>query len=48
MSTETSHTGFSEEQLRAAGVSSATVRFAVGIESADDIIADITQALDTI
>jgi methionine-gamma-lyase len=43
-----SHTGFSEEQLRAAGVSSSTVRFAVGIESAGDIIADITQALDTI
>ncbi len=41
-----SHAGFSEEQLRAAGVSSATVRFAVGIESANDIIADITRALD--
>lgn len=43
-----SHFGFSDEQLRAAGVSAATVRFAVGIESADDIIADITQALDKI
>lgn len=43
-----SHSGFSEERLRAAGVSSATVRFAVGIESANDIIADITQALDKI
>lgn len=43
-----SHSGFSEEQLRAAGVSPATVRFAVGIESADDIIADVTQALDKI
>jgi cystathionine beta-lyase/cystathionine gamma-synthase len=41
-----SHAGFSEDQLRAAGVSAATVRFAVGIESAQDIIADITQALD--
>ena len=41
-----SHAGFSAEQLRAAGVSPATVRFAVGIEAADDIIADITQALD--
>nr|MBA3571644.1 PLP-dependent transferase [Pyrinomonadaceae bacterium] len=40
-----SHSGFSEERLRAAGVSSATVRFAVGIESANDIIADVTQAL---
>jgi cystathionine beta-lyase/cystathionine gamma-synthase len=43
-----SHAGFSDEQLRAAGVSAATVRFAVGIEAADDIIADITQALDRI
>jgi cystathionine beta-lyase/cystathionine gamma-synthase len=43
-----SHAGFSEAQLRAAGVSAATVRFAVGIEAADDIIADISQALDQI
>ena len=41
-----SHAGFSDEQLKAAGVSAATVRFAVGIEAAQDIIADITQALD--
>lgn len=40
-----SHAGFSNEQLKAAGVSAATVRFAVGIEAAEDIIADITQAL---
>ncbi len=43
-----SHSGFSEERLRAAGVSSATVRFALGIESANDIIADVTQALGKI
>jgi methionine-gamma-lyase len=43
-----SHYGFSKEQLRAAGVSAATVRFAIGIEAAEDIIADITQALDQI
>ncbi len=43
-----SHAGYSDEQLRAAGVSAATVRFAVGIEGAEDIIADITQALDKI
>jgi len=43
-----SHAGFSPEQLKAAGVSAATVRFAVGIEAAADIIADITQALDKI
>lgn len=43
-----SHAGFSEEQLKAAGVSAATVRFAMGIEAAEDIIADIKQALDSI
>ncbi|MFN2516170.1 MAG: PLP-dependent aspartate aminotransferase family protein [Pyrinomonadaceae bacterium] len=43
-----SQAGFSSEQLRAAGVSPATVRFAVGIEASDDIIADITQSLDKI
>lgn len=40
-----SHAGFSGEQLKAAGVSAATVRFAMGIEAAEDIVADITQAL---
>ncbi len=43
-----SHAGFSDQQLKAAGVSAATVRFAVGIEAATDVIADITQALDRI
>lgn len=43
-----SHYGFSQEQLRAAGVSAATIRIAVGIEAAHDIIADVTQALERI
>jgi cystathionine beta-lyase/cystathionine gamma-synthase len=43
-----SHAGFSDQQLKAAGVSAATVRFAVGIETAADVIADITQALDRV
>jgi len=43
-----SHAGFSEEQLKAAGVSPATVRFALGIEDAADIIADVTQALSSL
>ena len=43
-----SHYGFSQEQLRAAGVSAATIRIAVGIESPDDIIADVKQALEHI
>lgn len=41
-----SHAGYSAEQLRAAGVSASTIRFAIGIEAAEDIIADITQALN--
>jgi len=43
-----SHFGFSEDQLRAAGVSAATIRIAVGIEAAEDIIADVKQALERI
>jgi cystathionine beta-lyase/cystathionine gamma-synthase len=43
-----SHSGFTSEQLHAAGVSASTVRFAIGIEAATDIIADIHQALDKI
>ncbi|MCU1264433.1 MAG: hypothetical protein JWM21_751 [Acidobacteria bacterium] len=43
-----SHAGFSDNELRAAGVSAATVRFAVGIEAAEDIIADVMQALAVI
>ncbi|HKQ99274.1 MAG TPA: PLP-dependent aspartate aminotransferase family protein [Pyrinomonadaceae bacterium] len=43
-----SHYGFTAEQLRAAGVSAATLRFAIGLEGADDIIADIEQALERI
>ena len=40
-----SHAGFSDEQLKAAGVSPATVRFALGIETAADIITDVTHSL---
>ena len=43
-----SHAGFSEGQLQAAGVSPATVRFALGIEDAADIIADVTQSLSAL
>jgi cystathionine beta-lyase/cystathionine gamma-synthase len=43
-----SHAGFSDDQLLAAGVSASTVRFSVGIEAAEDIIADVIQALDQI
>lgn len=39
------HRQLTEEQLVAAGISPSTVRFSVGIENADDIIADVAQAL---
>jgi methionine-gamma-lyase len=41
----TSHTGLSAKQLELLGVSAATVRLSVGIESGDDLIADLEQAL---
>ena len=37
---------FSDKQLIEAGVAPDLIRFSVGIENADDIIADIKQALD--
>lgn len=43
-----SHVGFTDEQLQAAGVSASTIRFAVGIEDAQELIADVTQALERI
>lgn len=39
------HRQLSDEQLRQAGVAPDLIRFSVGIEDADDIIADIEQAL---
>ena len=41
----TSHTGFSDEQLREAGVTKGMLRLSVGLEDADDVIADLDQAL---
>lgn len=40
------HRQLSEEQLREAGVEPDLIRFSVGIEDVNDIIADIKQALD--
>ena len=42
------HRQLTEEQLLEAGVNPDLIRFSVGIENVDDIIADIEQALDTI
>ena len=40
------HRQLSDEQLREAGIAPDLIRFSVGIENADDIIADIEQALN--
>lgn len=42
----TTHRQLNEDELKAAGVSSELVRISVGIENIDDIIADVSQALD--
>ena len=41
-----SHTGYSPEELARAGVDEGMVRLSVGLEDADDLIADLAQALD--
>ena len=42
----TTHRQLNDEELAAAGVSADLVRISVGIEHIDDIIADVSQALD--
>jgi O-acetylhomoserine (thiol)-lyase len=44
----TTHRQLNEEELAAAGVSADLIRISVGIESIDDIIADVSQALDAV
>ena len=41
-----SHTGYSPQELARAGVDEGMVRLSVGLEDADDLIADLAQALD--
>ena len=41
----TSQFGFSDEQLAAAGVTRGMMRFSIGLEHPDDLIADLDQAL---
>jgi cystathionine beta-lyase/cystathionine gamma-synthase len=40
-----SHYGFTNEQLRAAGISAATIRLSIGIEEIGELLADLAQAL---
>jgi O-acetylhomoserine (thiol)-lyase len=44
----TTHRQLNEQELAAAGVSADLIRISVGIESIDDIIADVSQALDRV
>jgi cystathionine beta-lyase/cystathionine gamma-synthase len=41
----TSHAGYTDEQLKAAGVDPGMVRVATGVEDATDLIADVERAL---
>jgi O-acetylhomoserine (thiol)-lyase len=42
------HRQLSDEQLIEAGVAPDLIRFSVGIENVEDIVADLTQALDKV
>lgn len=42
----TTHRQLNDKELASAGVSADLIRISVGIEHIDDIIADVTQALD--
>jgi O-acetylhomoserine (thiol)-lyase len=44
----TTHRQLNEEELKKAGVSADLVRVSVGIENIEDIIADVSQALDKV
>lgn len=44
----TTHRQLNDDELKAAGVSTDLVRISVGIENIDDIIADVSQALDNV
>jgi O-acetylhomoserine (thiol)-lyase len=47
-SASTTHRQLNAQELAAAGVSEDLVRISVGIENIDDIIADVSQALDAV
>jgi cystathionine beta-lyase/cystathionine gamma-synthase len=42
----TSHVGYTDEQLKAAGVDPGQVRISIGVEDAADLVEDVAQALD--
>ena len=44
----TTHSQLSEEELNEQGIYQSTIRLSIGTEHIDDIIADLSQALDKI
>ena len=42
------HSTYTEEELAASGIAAGLIRLSVGLENAEDIIADLKQALDTL
>ena len=44
----TTHRQLTDEQLRAGGITPGLIRFSVGLENIDDILADIAQAMEKI
>jgi len=44
----TTHAQLNEEELKEAGITPDLIRVSVGVENADDLIADLSQALDKI
>lgn len=42
----TSHWGYTDEQLAEAGISKGMIRFSIGLEDPEDLIADLRQALE--
>jgi cystathionine beta-lyase/cystathionine gamma-synthase len=44
----TTHRQFDDAQLAAAGIGPGSVRFSIGLEDADDLVADIAGALDAL
>ncbi|MQS45159.1 O-acetylhomoserine aminocarboxypropyltransferase/cysteine synthase family protein [Companilactobacillus mishanensis] len=44
----TTHAQLNEEELRATGITPDLIRISIGIENADDLIADLSQALDQV
>ena len=39
---------YTEEELAASGIAAGLIRLSVGLENAEDLIADLKQALDTL